>query len=259
MGAGVSGQFVLGDPETHIQSARTAMTDNAVTTDEEQAYVNGAIAQVSLAPGLAPWVGARAGLGYTSDAGLTYTGRAVRIDGRHAFEAKDVALSIGLGVQGLLLRPGHDAPNDTTGGNDETIPGLDVGGVKGVGGDIPVIVGWRSTADLVQIWGGVRGGYERLWGTAVLRIDPAASEVEDRDKLNGDRAFILGVLGAALSISPVAVAIELDAGYQHAGGSIRRVIDTPIVGGGTSTEVRTINAKMDGFTVTPTAAVIGKF
>jgi hypothetical protein len=245
MGAGVSSQFVLGDPEDHIQSARTAMTDNAVTTGEEQAYVNGAIAEIALAPGLSPWVGARAGVGYTSDAGLTYTGRAVRIDGRHAFEDKDVAVSIGLGASGLLVHPGHDAPTDTTGGNDETIPGLDSGGVTGAGFDIPVIAGWRSSANLIQIWGGVRGGYEQLWGHVQLRIDVAATEAEE-DKASANRAFILGVVGIALSISPLMVAIELDGGYQHAEGSIKRPTGS-------------VNAKMDGFTATPTAALIGKF
>jgi hypothetical protein len=253
MGAGVSSQFVLGDPETHIQSARTAMTDNAVTdSTEEQSYVNGAIAQVLLAPGLAPWVGARAGVGYTSDAGLTYTGRSVRLDGRHGFEAKDVAASIGLGVQGLLVHPGHDAPTDTTGGSDETIPGLDTGGVTGAGFDIPAIVGWRSTADLVQVWGGVRGGYEQLWGHVVLRInsDPSISE---EDKASANRVFVLGVIGAALSISPVMVALELDGGYQHAEGSIDRPPDAA------NPQGHSVKAKMDGFTMTPTAALIGKF
>ncbi len=133
-GAGVSNNFALGDADAAIQSARVAAgADTVVLPDEEEAYLRGTIADTLLAPGLAPWVGARAGVGYDSDAGVTYTGRAVRVDARHSFQDERVALSIGGGLSGKLLRPRTDSGPD--GGiraqNQSDIPGLDAGGVTG--------------------------------------------------------------------------------------------------------------------------------
>ncbi len=248
MGAGVSSQFVTGDADMRIQEAREAMGDGAVDSDaERERFVAGALAHSLLAPGLAPWVGARVGLGYSSEAGMTYTGRSVRIDGRYTLANKSLAASAGLGASGVLARPGSDPPQEARGGSDEQIPGLDVGGVSGVGFDVPLLVGWRSDASLFQLWMGGRGGYERLHGTAVIRIDPDPTQ-EDEAPFEAERWYALGVLGLAATIHPVTVALELDAGYQSGKGSLQLV--------GASGARARHNGKLDGVTLTPGAAVI---
>lgn len=248
MGAGVSSQLVTGDADSRIADARAAMSDGAVDSDAERdAYVGGALAHSLLAPGLAPWVGARAGLGYSAEAGMTYSGRAVRIDGRYALANDSLAASAGLGASGVLARPGSDPPNEARGGSDEQVPGLDVGGVSGFGFDVPLLIGWRSTASLFQLWLGGRGGYERLRGTAVIRIDPDPTQA-DEAPFEAERWFALGVLGLGVSIHPVTVAFELDAGYQSGSGSIRLT-------GATGGRARH-GAKLDGVTLAPGAAVI---
>jgi hypothetical protein len=251
LGGGVSSQFVLGNAADQIDSARATMNDASVLPNEEARYVEGALAQVLLGPGLAPWVGARAGLGYTSDAGLTYSGRALRLDGRHAFEMDDVALSAGLGASYVMKRPGHDAPSSAPGGSSEAVPGLDAGDVGGLGIDVPLIAGWRSQAELLQIWGGVRGGYERLRGNVLLSIDPALQpgDVEE-DPLEAERYYAVGVIGLAVTIHPVVIALEVDGGYQHGEGTLRRPTGGPTL--------RSVGGTVDGLTLTPTAAVIGR-
>jgi len=251
LGAGVSSQFVLGRGSDQIQAARTTMSDDTVLPSEEPAFVEGALAQALLAPGLAPWVGARAGLGFTSDAGVSYTGRSMRVDGRHAFESDSVAASIGLGGSYVMKRPGHDGPSDGPGGSDETVPGLDTGYVWGVGADLPILVGYRSQADLLQVWTGARFGYERLRGDVILRIDPALSSEElEQDPLEAERFYALAVVGLALSVHPVSIVVELDAGYQRGEGSIRRPDG--------SSGLRSVGGTVEGVSVTPTAALVGR-
>lgn len=248
MGAGVSSQFVTGDADRSIQAARDAMSDGAVDSDAERAsFVEGALAHSLLAPGLAPWVGARAGLGSSTEAGVTYTARAVRLDGRYALADEHFAASAGLGASGVLARPGADPPGEPRGGRDEQVPGLDIGGVSGFGLDVPLLVGWRSTASLFQLWVGGRGGYERLRGTAVVRIDPDPTQ-EDQAPFEAERWFALGVLGLGATIHPVTVALELDAGYQSGSGSLQLV--------GASGSRSRLNGRLEGLTLAPGAAVI---
>lgn len=248
MGSGVSSQFVAGAAKTHIQEARDAMANGAIDSDvERDRFVTGALAHSLLAPGLAPWVSARAGLGYSTEAGLTYTARSARIDGRYALTSESFAASAGLGATGVLARPGHDPPGEARGDSDEQIPGVDAGGVSGVGFDVPLLVGWRSQASLFQLWLGGRGGYERLRGTAIIRIDPDPSLADDAP-FEAERWFALGVFGVAATVHPISLALELDAGYQYGKGSIQ-LLDAS--GGRTRR-----NGKLDGFTITPGAAVI---
>ena len=55
-----------------------------------------------LGPGISPWVSARVGLPHANEAGLTYTGRSLRLDGRHAFSLGGAwALSLGLGASAV--------------------------------------------------------------------------------------------------------------------------------------------------------------
>jgi hypothetical protein len=257
MGAGVGTQLLVGQGNTDIEEARLATVPQGVPTTNqgEQDYIEGAIALSLMPPGVSPWVGARAGVGATSDAGVTYTGRTVRVDARHAFEGEETALSAGLGLSGVLTRPGSDAPEASgspggIGGTREgDIPGLDSDGVTGFGFDIPVIVGYRSDVELVQVWGGLRGGWERLSGEFLLRVDPDPTIVETAP-VEASRWHAGALAGLAVGVRPVRVAVEVDVAYQRATGRIQ-LDDLE------GTTVR--NAKLDGWTIAPTGAIIGEF
>jgi hypothetical protein len=243
MGAGVSTQIVAGDAAAVIDDAREAMSDGAIDSNAERhRFVKGALAYSLLAPGLAPWVGARVGIGHSAEAGVTYTARAVRIDGRYALTDDAFALSGGLGASGVLARPGSDPPGEFRGDRDEKIPGLDLGGVSGFGMDLPLLAGWRSPSNLWQVWLGARGGFERLRGTAALHVDVDPS-VSDEARFEASRWYALGVVGFGVSLHPVTVALEIDAGYQHGSGLV--MLDSGRQDG-----------SLDGISVTPGLAVI---
>jgi hypothetical protein len=220
MGAGVQGNFVLGDADDRIAGARAAVASGGAISSpaEQQAYAEGAIAHVLFAPGLAPWVGARVGVGYETEAGLAYTGRSARVDARHAFEAKDVALSAGLGASAVLSRRGSGSDDDPT-ARDQAVPGLDANGLSGWGIDVPILVGWRSDPELVQVWGGVRGGYERVLGDVILRVDPSAT-TEETSEFDASRWYGAGVVGVMVSIDPIWVGVELAAAFGRAEGEL---------------------------------------
>ena len=173
-------------------------------------YARGALVAAIVAPGIAPFVGARVGLGDAFEGGLAYTGRAVRVDVRKSFDAKETSLSIGIGGSAALY--GRDP-----GQND--LPAVDLSALKGYGADIPVLVGWQSQGGLYRVWGGARGGFERDTLTRLFS--------EPRDQPPGVPAFTLdatrfyagGVLGLATGLRHVHVALELQIAYQTASGS----------------------------------------
>ncbi len=245
MGAGVQGNFVLGDADDRMSAARAAVADGAVTSNgEEQAYAEGAIAHVLFAPGLAPWVGARAGIGYDTEAGLTYTGRSARVDARHAFEWEAIAVSAGLGLSGVLSRRGFGGEDDPT-ARGQAIPGLDASGVSGWGADVPILVGWRSDPALMQIWGGVRGGYERVLGDVILRVDPDPS-LEQTASFDASRWYGAGLIGLMVSIDPVWVAVELSTAFGRAEGEL-------------DVGASHVTGKATALSLSPAAAIGGRF
>lgn len=252
VGAGVSGHFVTGEADNAIRRGRSAAQGGAASGDAEQRLVEGTVAHSTLAPGIAPWVGARAGLGSQTEAGLTYSGRAVRVDGRHAFEGRSYALSLGLGASAVLVHPGSGPPPEP--GTMEPGAGRIVGSVNdinlaGWGFDLPVIGGWRSTGDVVMIWLGARGGYEQVSGDVLLASTTAHDELSA--PLDGRRWFLGGLFGLAVGFQPVWVALELDANYQSASGTVQ----FPDEAGPPDRR----DAHLSGVSVTPTGALIAKF
>lgn len=158
----------------------------------------------SVAPGVGPWVAARVGLPAESELGLTYAGRTIRLDARHAFRVGDeIYLSLGAGASGLIPRERGD----------------DLGSVHGGGGDLPLILGWRSDAELYSVWGGPRAGF------SILRGDIAGSELSetaDPDSLipfSGKDVWVGGLLGAKVGFRTFHVAIEVDVAYHLADGT----------------------------------------
>lgn len=243
MGAGTSDNFVLGDAHTAIDRARVAIAgQGAVASPQAQRdFAQGAVAEVMTAPGLAPWVGGRAGFG-AGDAGLTYTGRSVRVDGRGVTGNEHVAFSAGAGASAILQRPGSHSP--TGGGGGDAIPGLDTTDVSGWGLDVPLLVGWRSDASLIQVWAGLRAGYEHASGTVIVAIDPDPS-LQQELALSGHRLYGGGLVGFAVGVSPLWVAVELDAAYQSVDGSL---------GVGPAGQT-----KLQGLSMAPAGALLAEF
>lgn len=183
-GAGFSGTFTTGDAKAAARSPRAAERSAALD---------------ALAPRVAPWVNARVGIGAESEAGLTYSGRAVRLDARRAFEDGAVALSVGAGASAVLR--GGDSQRETTGTSSTWGP-------WGYGFDVPVVVGWKSSAGVVSLWGGVRGGFEKLTADRSSAIE-----------LDLNRWYGGGLVGLGLGFRHVQAALELDAYYQGVSGS----------------------------------------
>jgi hypothetical protein len=245
--AGTSGRFALGGlhrAESDLDSA--ASTPGGATTDGERtAFVKGAITRFAVAPGVAPFLAARVGLGEHNEAGLSYTGRGVRLDGRHAFEWPSLALSVGAALSGALSRPG-DQPEDHV----ADAPGADTGlrtvsltSLTGYGVEVPVVFGYRSSADVVKLWAGLRAGFERdsFDVTLVEAPDTALGSSGHANRFWGG-----GLVGFSVGLAPVEVRVELDGAYERAHGNLLTL------GGELTGEVA-------GWSLTPAMAISAKF
>lgn len=163
------------------------------------------LSELTTAPGVAPWVSARVGIDGDNEAGLTYTGRSVRLDGRHAFSLGKPTLSIGLGASALFANG----------------PGADGGGVVGAGLDVPVLLGFQSDADLYAVWFGPRLGFELLGGEVRLPVPSADAAPQGPLVDASGRHLELGfVLGVRAGFRHVHVALEATATYHHARGEL---------------------------------------
>jgi hypothetical protein len=188
LGAGFSGTLPVEPPEAQ---------------NEEEEVVEGG----AFSPGIAPWVGGRLGLGNDFDAGLTYTARTIRLDGRRAFtfgEEDKSAVSLGIAASGLLPKRDDDL-------------GYRIGGF---GGDIPILIGWRSTGDIYAIWAGARAGIELLRGQRELEADPndpLAPLVEDVDGWHGHAG---GLLGVRVGFRYIFAVFEVDGAMHWAQGDV---------------------------------------
>lgn len=228
---GMTGQFATGAVATSIQDAReTTVAGLSPVADSTERYRKGALAITAVSPGLSPFLSGRVGLGGNNEAGLSYSGRATRIDARHAFSDETWALSVGLGAHALLMR-GEE--------NHAALSGLQLGGVKGWGVDVPIVAGWQSKAQLFSAWAGARLGYERLGGEIGLASADAQS---DRVGLAGSRLWGGGVFGLSGGFRHLFVAFEIDALYQHASATM-----------GES------DVKLSGLTIAPSGALVGHF
>ncbi len=172
-------------------------------------YAKGALVAAAVAPGLAPFVAGRVGIGNRFEGGLTYTGRGVRADMRRAFGEDPWTLSVGLGASAALYgrQQGTDLPN------------VVLGSMHGYGADLPVLVGWQSLSGLYSLWFGPRGGFERVL------IETLTSEPKDVSaglppiRLDATRWHAGGVLGVATGFNHVHVALEAGVSYQVVTGS----------------------------------------
>lgn len=221
-----------------------------------------------MAPGLSPYVGARVGLGGSNEAGLTYTGRTARIDARHAFSDASVALSFGVGVSHVFM---HPRSYDTPGPGAPLVAGRFTDenaklSASGWGLELPIIAGWRSSGSVVSVWGGARAGYEHVSGGLPVSFAPPPPDPPNplppptpslEAGLSGSRFWAGGLLGFAVGVKPIWVAVELDAAYQAMSANANFPAETlsPTQPGGPAER----KATFSGVTVAPTGAIIGKF
>lgn len=243
--AGTSGHFMLGDlSAADAELDDTAAEPGGATSQAERLrFAQGALARFAVAPGVAPFVAGRAGLGGGNEAGLAYTARTLRLDARHAFEWPTLALSVGLVAIGALPRLG-DRPkadvNDAPGAGLRTV---ELVSPRGYGMELPVLFGYRSSADVVKLWTGVRAGVERdaFNITLVESPDEAWSSTA-----NATRWWAGGLLGFSVGLAPIEVRAEVDVAYQSAHGDL-------VTGSGELT------ADVSGVSLTPAMAISAKF
>lgn len=233
LGAGVGGTFATGALAGAVVDARGVGLPNGTTTGgvsttrDEATYARGALALAAGSSGLLPWVSGRQGLGQGNEAGIGWYGRAVRLDARHAFAFGRLDLSIGGGASVVAPRADRTSPD---------LAGLDLNGMRGYGADVPVLVGTTSRAGIVSLWAGPRAGFEKLGGTVVLGTSSGESS------LDATRWYAGAVAGLSLGFRHLRGAIEFDASWQHASGS-----------------VGAYDVVASGVTIAPAAALVGSF
>ena len=218
----------LGDELKAASNEAAAFQQQGTTPSIDSTYAAGALVAAAVAPDLSPAVGARVGVGGEFEGGILYTGRGVRADLRRAFRlgAKPTpwALSIGLGLDAAFV-----------GREEHQLQGVDGQNLFGFGGDVPVLLGWRSTAGLYYAWIGARFGYEHDVIRAPGSENPPTVAAAE---LVGDRFSIGGLVGVAIGFRHVHVALELEADYANVSGSFGNV-----------------SARVDGLALTPASAL----
>ena len=211
VGAGFSSEFRFTPTKTEADPLAERMLDESV-----------------LSPGLAPWVSARLGFENDFEAGLTYTGRTVRLDLRHAFAlGEPTALSLGLGASGVLPKRRDDI-------------GIRVGGG---GADLPILLGWRSSADILALWIGARGGFEVVEGEHQLAVAVDASTAAAvTEKVTGWHEYVGGLAGVRVGFRYLFAVLEVDAAMNWTNG-----------------DVGTESATLRAFGLAPAGAIVGRF
>lgn len=212
---GVSANIVPGSAGEDLRRAREIATRDLNGTRSpgdpgtNPEYAKGALVSAAIAPGLAPFVGARVGVGHFFEGGLTYTGRGIRADMRRSFEDGNFALSVGLGASATLYgrQQGSDLPN------------VNLGELRGYGADIPLLAGWQSANGLYSLWAGPRIGVEWVRVetlTTEPRVIPGSAAPIS---LEATRWHGGGVIGIATGFNHVHVALEAGVAYQVVRGS----------------------------------------
>lgn len=247
-GAGLSGQFVSSGSESRIDRGRSAAAGPIADAATARSYTEGVLTDALLGPGISPWISARVGLPRATEAGLSYTGRSLRLDGRHVLPlGSEWALSLGLGASALLLRPDSSAPAATPGdaaaGPAEF--GLDA---KGWGGDIPILVGYQPLDGFVDVWMGARAGLEYISGE--LRAedgDPASPRFD----ASGNRLWAGALAGISLGVPPIWLRIELAGTFHRLSGKLTGPAGQPPLSLG--------ELEATAWSLAPSGAILGKF
>ena len=240
LSAGFGSQWVGGRANREIDDARAVVVSGQASPTLPSAAT---IAAALYRPGFFPWASMRLGLGHQSEAGLAYTGHRVRLDARYAWLRGPWAVSFGAGAGlGLAHATASTGSGSSAFGSTEAIAGLDTSGTRAVALDLPLLVGWRSTADIGRVWLGVRPVYEHAYGSLSFT---QASSVAQAD-LNANALTLNGILGLAMGLRPVYLALEFSVGGSHGRGSLSGSPGSFAEGSATITAI----------TLTPAAALI---
>lgn len=234
---GASGHFVLGDVSNALERADAA--GPSVDSEAVERTAAGVLASVLGEPAVAPFVAARAGVARDLEAGLAYSGRSLRLDGRYVRQARYTAISGGLGFELVTAHPSKSQDGQPT---SPSLSGVDTSGVSGWAVSLPVLVGYRSDAELVQVWGGVRGRYEHANGEVGLALESSPSA-----EISGRGISAQALVGLAVGLPPIWVAAEVSVGYLDIKGDFE-----PASGPSTS-------ASLGGMTVSPAGALLVRF
>jgi hypothetical protein len=247
-GAGLSGQFISSGAESRIDGGRAAAAGPLADPATARAYAAGVLTDALLGPGISPWISARVGLPSATEAGLTYTGRSLRLDGRHVLAlGSEWALSLGLGASAVLLHPDAStpasAPTDGTAASAEF--GLDA---NGWGGDLPVLVGYQPIDGFVDVWMGARTGFEHVSGELrASENDPASPRFD----ASGNRLWAGALAGVSLGVPPIWLRFELAGTFHRLTGKLTSPDGQPPLSFG---ELDTT-----GWSLAPSGAILGKF
>ncbi len=234
---GASGHFLLGAADEAIDSVDAEGA--ALEGEAGERTAAGVAASVLGEPGVAPYLSARLGVTDDIEAGVAYSGRSARLDGRYTTRERHLAYSGGLAVEWVLAHPSEDAAGGAS--MSPTLDGVDPSGVSGWAISLPVLVGYRSDAELVQLWGGVRGRYERASGEVTFTAEQAPTS-----DLSAHAVSAEALVGLAVGLPPIWVAAEVSVGYLNVHGEL-------------STSGSSSSAGVDGVTVTPAGALIARF
>jgi hypothetical protein len=236
--AGFSGNVAAAGLADAMRDAKNEAATNPTNPDVlgppgDETYARGALVAAAVGPGLAPFVGARVGIGQKSEGGVAYTGRGVRIDGRRSFDlSRRWALSIGVGGSAAFY--GHQ--------DGSVLPNVDLGQLHGYGADVPLLVGYESSGGLYMIWLGARGGWEHV-AIDELRSEPKPVTLGTPPiSLSATRFWGGGLVGLAVGFRHVHVALEVDVAYQTVSGAYN-----------------TTQTSVSGLTITPGSAVWWRF
>ncbi len=245
-GAGLSGHFAAGKLDERITAGAD---DDGTAAEQDKRRVEAGIAEATVEEGVAPWLSMRVGLGHHTEAGLTYSGRSARADGRYALESEEFALSAGAGVSARLkqLRDESLQPSQgqtvQTGTFGDAVPGVDTTAVGGFGADIPITFGYRAAGGIAQTWLTLRAGYERLSGN--LLIQRSATGARQEAPLNAALLNLGAAFGLQVGIETLSVALEVAADWRVIDG------DVDIAAGGQNT----LSLRTSGLVLTPAAAL----
>jgi hypothetical protein len=230
---GVSANITPGALASDLSKARDiAAADPQVpgAPGTNPTYAKGALVAAAMAPGLAPFAGMRVGIGQQFEAGLAYTGRAVRLDVRRGFG--DGPWTYSAGVGGSVALYGRQQGSE--------LPNVDLGALHGYGADIPLLAGWQSAAGIYEVWFGARGGFEHV------SVEQLSSEGKTIGippvSLEANRFYGGAVAGLAIGFKHVHVALEGSIAYQVAKGSYNQT-----------------NATVQGLTIAPATALWWSF
>jgi hypothetical protein len=221
-GVGFSSTFTGGAAREAVEAARRG---DASSSERTELLTKHAAVMAALAPSVAPFVGMRLGIAGDNEVGLSYTGRFLRLDARHAFENGPWAFSVGAG--------GHGTLNSANPGTESASTPSPVS-ARSYGVDVPLLVGWRSDAGIVSLWGGARGG--------LARVEAPGSTGAGSSDLALTHWRAGAVAGLTMGFRYLHVALELETAYHGLKG--------------TSGDAK---VEVNGFTLTPAGGLLVTF